>query len=144
MLSTRSIIFVTIQFLAIGLIAFTGTIIPQNIFFRMILIISLAFGIWAMIIMKFKFNIFPELMPGSRLVTSGPYRYVRHPMYTAVLIITLVWLINEFTLLRLAVWVILLTDLIIKFRYEEKILMGKYEDYKEYKKRTKAILPLVY
>ena len=144
MISITSAAFVTIQFTSIGILVFTGKVIPGNIFLKILLLISLVFGLWSMAMMKFKFNIFPELIPGSKLITSGPYRYIRHPMYTAVLAITFIWLIDEFTPFRLTVWMVLLIDLVMKFKHEEKILLERYDNYREYKNRTKKLIPFIY
>jgi len=35
------------------------------------------------------FNIYPEPKPDTRLITCGPYRFIRHPMYTSLLLIML-------------------------------------------------------
>ena len=65
-------------------------------------------------------------------------------MYTAVLAITFIWLIDEFTPFRLTVWMVLLIDLVMKFKHEEKILLERYDNYREYKNRTKKLIPFIY
>jgi protein-S-isoprenylcysteine O-methyltransferase Ste14 len=39
----------------------------------------------------------PDLKANSILVTSGPYKFIRHPMYAAVLLITLAVVLNHLT-----------------------------------------------
>ena len=92
---------------------------------------------------KFRFNIFPELLKDSKLVTSGPYRYVRHPIYTAVLMITLAYLINTPKIQNYIMWIVLLSVLVIKLNYEEKLLLKRFPDYREYKDRTKRLIPFL-
>lgn len=101
--------------------------------------------LWAVGVMKIgSFNISPILKDNSRLVQSGPYKYIRHPMYTSVLLVTLMMVVNELTVVRIAVWFILLIDLILKLNYEEKLLTNHFDEYKSYLKRTKRLLPFVY
>jgi protein-S-isoprenylcysteine O-methyltransferase Ste14 len=137
-------ILVAIQFLCIIFLAFTGRIIPQNPVLLILSLMGALTGIWAVIEMKFRFNIFPQLLKDSKLITSGPYRFIRHPMYTSVLIITLMWVIDDFAILRLIVWLILLIDLLAKLNYEEKILEERFGDYIEYKSKTRKLVPFVF
>src|SRR5688572_27712887 len=93
-MKATSLILVLIQAVcSVGLV-FSNGIIPGNIFLVILWAAGILLGIWAMAEFRFRFNIFPELLEDSKLVTSGPFRYVRHPIYTAVLMITLAYLIN--------------------------------------------------
>ena len=87
------------------------------------------------------FSIFPQ---ARRLVTSGPYRYVRHPLYFFDMIATIG------TALQFAQpWatVIALGSIAAQFprmHYEEKILRASYPDYAAYEARTYRLIPGVY
>ena len=78
-----------------------------------------------------------------RLVTSGPYRCVRHPMYTAlflsmwaILLLTLNWLVGGVPLVGLCVIVFL------RVQREERAMIEKFGDaYREYMKRTGRFTP---
>ena len=65
-------------------------------------------------------------------------------MYASVLLVTLMLVINNFTLLRIIFWLVLLIDLHFKFLYEEKILLKKYSEYADYKNNTKRLIPFIY
>ena len=142
-MKVTSVVLVLIQAVcSIGLV-FSNGIIPGNIFLVILWAAGILLGIWAMAEFRFRFNIFPELLEDSMLLTSGPYRYVRHPIYTAVLMITLAYLINTPKILNYIMWIILLLVLVIKLNYEEKLLMKRFPDYREYKARTKRLIPFV-
>ena len=140
----KSYAFVAIQFTAIIILILTGSIFPSDIFKLTIMILFGLFALWAMYVHRFRFNALPELRDDSSLKTSGPYRLVRHPMYTSLIFITLIWLINEFSIFRLAIWIILLITIHLKSEYEEQLLIKKFPEYPQYKTRTKKFIPFIY
>ena len=136
---------VFIQFAGILYFAFSGTVFPQNSLILIIQAISVVLGFWAIIAMKLHtLSVLPSVKQGGQLCTSGPYRILRHPMYTAVLLLLFALLLNDYTVIRLVVFIIVFIDLILKMNVEEKILIAHYADYKDYIKRTKRILPFVF
>ena len=140
-----SYIYVIIQVVFIILIGITGPIIPNNIMVLIGEIAGVVLMIWAIWTMKLNnLNISPDLKKNSVLVLSGPYKLIRHPMYTAVLLVTLMLVINHPTLWRIGSWLVLCTDLYFKFRYEEKLLVAKYSEYSDYMSKTKRLIPFIY
>lgn len=140
-----SYIYVAIQVLFIILIGATGPIIPRNIAILTGISIGVFTMFWALWTMRLNnLNMMPDLKHKSILVTSGPYRVIRHPMYASVLLVTLMLVVNHLTLLRIGFWLVLLIDLHFKFFYEEKLLLKKYSEYMDYKKKTKRIIPFIY
>lgn len=141
----KSWLFVVLQFGALGLIAITGPLLASNIWLLALELAGIALGVWAVWSMGvFNFNITPDVKRGSRLVTTGPYELIRHPMYTALLLITLPLIVNYFSFFRLLIWVVLLIALIFKLQYEEILLMKFYKDYSEYMKKSYRIIPFLY
>jgi protein-S-isoprenylcysteine O-methyltransferase Ste14 len=140
-----SLTFVFIQFLCLALIALTGPWFPANPVLLAIELLGIALGAWAVLVQGIgNFNITPDPVRGARLVTSGPYSLIRHPMYTGLLLVTLPLLINAFTLPRLLLWLVLLADLLLKLNYEEGLLAAALPGYAEYQKQSYRILPFIY
>jgi len=136
---------VFIQFLFLGIIAFTGPLIPQSPAGILILFMGVFLGLWAILTMQIgNFNIVPDVPHNGKMVARGPYKYIRHPMYSAVLLVALSLVLNHFTLLRMILWLVLLADLIIKMTYEEKLLSKHYREYSQYQQQTRKLIPFIY
>ncbi|MGE5596148.1 MAG: methyltransferase family protein [Hyphomicrobiales bacterium] len=84
------------------------------------------------------------IVEGQELVTSGPYRYVRHPIYTGFILMALgsAVFIQEPAVLVIAV--LLAASLVAKARDEESLLASHYDAYAAYRARTAALVPFVY
>jgi protein-S-isoprenylcysteine O-methyltransferase Ste14 len=87
-----------------------------------------------------------RLVEGHKLITEGPYRFVRNPIYTGMLgILIATGLATEhYTALDVAV-VLFALGLVIRVRSEEKLLRAAFgQEFEEYAKRVPAVLPGVY
>ncbi len=140
-----SYIFVIVQFACIGAIVFTGPVLASSPLLLVIEILGISIGFWAIWTMRIgNFNITPDAKPGARLVTHGPYRYIRHPMYLSVLLTMLALVLDQFSILRMTIWLVLLADLLLKLRYEEKLLSSQVSDYSGFAERTKRLVPFIF
>jgi len=90
------------------------------------------------------FNIRPELKPRALLVTGGIYRWLRHPMYAALLLACLALVLLDPLPWRWLSWLALLAVLLAKARREEGYLLQRFEDYAAYRARTWRLLPWIY
>lgn len=87
------------------------------------------------------FNIRPEPRSGARLITDGPYRWVRHPMYLGSLVIALGACVAGPQVWRFAAWVILAVVLIAKARREERGLLAQFPEYESYRRGRAFLIP---
>lgn len=142
--SFRSTVFVVIQFACLIVIFFNVNLIPVNFVIGFGIVFFLILGIWAVTLMKFSFNIAPDIPTGKELILKGPYKFIRHPMYTSVLGITIFLILNDFNYIRIIFFLILLINLLFKLNYEEKLLTSKFSEYTSYKKSTKRLIPYIY
>ena len=105
---------------------------------------GLAIGAWAISANRpGNFNIRPEPKEGGRLVTAGPYRWIRHPMYLAVLV-TMAAFVAAGDAAQAVLWLLLAGVLAAKAVREERGLVLAHPGYAAYRERTRAILPFVY
>lgn len=106
-------------------------------------LIGLVFFRWTHHTLGKNWSLMLELMKNHELVTSGPYKYVRHPMYASIylthvgfLILTSNWLVG---VLFLAPFTILY---IVRVRSEEQMMLERFgEKYQNYMKRTGRLFP---
>lgn len=104
---------------------------------------SLAMLVWLHRHLSRNFTGTVQIRPGGHVVTTGPYRYVRHPMYISLL------LLGVALLLLTANWflgggflVVILLVIVVRTSLEEKKLLEAYgEEYRAYKARTAAFIP---
>ena len=105
---------------------------------------GLAIGLWAISANRpGNFNIRPEPKEGGSLVTGGPYRWIRHPMYLAVLVTMAAFLVAG-DAAQGALWVLLAVVLAAKAVREERGLVLVHPGYAAYRSSTRAIIPLVF
>ena len=86
----------------------------------------------------------PQLKTGHRLVTHGVYRYVRHPMYTSLMIQGLALVFTNPIMLQYLAYGILLVVLFLKSSKEEFYLSQRFDDYAEYKNQSGRFLPALF
>ncbi len=133
------------QFAGIIIIVFTGSLFAKNIFLLSIEICGIILAIWSLLSMKLNnLNVYPDIKQKAKLVKSGPYKLIRHPMYTSIIVSILPLVIDQFTIFRLVVYIVMLIDLIVKLNYEENMLKSHFENYEDYCKKTYRIIPFVY
>ena len=90
------------------------------------------------------FRIHPDLHPHTRLVTTGPYHWMRHPMYASLLLTlagTTVVTVHPLSGLG---WILVAVAVAQKARIEERLLRARFPEYAPYATRTARIVPGFY
>lgn len=136
---------VLLQFTALGMLALTGPVIARTPIWLTLEAAGLALGLWALWSMRRSLpNITPDVRPNATLVRAGPYRWIRHPMYTMLIMAAGAVVLNAPSALRWAVWALLVGVLVVKIRYEERLLCARFLDYPVYRQESKRLVPFVY
>ena len=106
---------------------------------------GIALGAWAIFTMdRETLSVSPQLRKSAKLTVSGPYRFVRHPMYTALLMFGGSYAMSDNSVFGLLLWCSLAFILIIKMAYEEVMLKRRFQEYESYSKRVKRLVPFVF
>lgn len=102
-------------------------------------------GLWAIFSMpRARFNILPDPMINSSLVTRGAYRSIRHPMYLSILLFFTPMVVLNNTLISLITLLLLTGILVIKLNYEEHLLQQQFPDYENYQQHSNKLIPFIY
>jgi protein-S-isoprenylcysteine O-methyltransferase Ste14 len=109
-----------------------------------ITLLGVGFAVWARVHLGKYWSSMPAIRVDHKLIRTGPYSHVRHPIYTgilcgiggtAIIIGEPVGLIAFFLILVVFLW---------KIRIEEKYLQEEFgDDYARYKKEVPALIPFL-
>ena len=143
------LVLVTLQFALLGLLAWlagqgaSGGVWPVPALLP--LIAGIGLGAWALATNRpGNFNIRPQPREGGRLIEHGPYRWIRHPMYSALLLAGLAaaWIAGTWTgWIALAALAVVLA---LKARLEEDAMARVHAGYAGYRQRTRRFVPGLY
>ena len=78
------------------------------------------------------------------LVTTGPYRIIRHPIYTAACLFGWGPIVVHSSLASVALGILLLLGALMRMICEEQLVKQKYPEYVEYAKVTKRMVPFLF
>jgi protein-S-isoprenylcysteine O-methyltransferase Ste14 len=140
--------FLLLRFNAMAGHNFATTVLPHsNVLLALSMMLSIA-GVVVAIVARRKldenWSTGIVLKEGHELVTTGPYGYVRHPIYAGILLIALGTAVVYGTLASIFFFVVVLTFMMYKAVKEEQLLTTHFPDgYPAYKARTKRIIPFV-
>ena len=141
----KSILLVAMQFIFIFLLLNRSRLDRLQLIPSIFILLSAILVFWAIATMqKSKLRILPQPSASATLITDGPYHFIRHPMYTSVLLGTTGLLINHFNWMRLGFFIALAAVLIIKLTWEEKMLLQKFGPYKNYMANTSKLFPFIF
>lgn len=97
--------------------------------------------VWAVLV--FGRGVTPSPMPSRRaqLRTRGPYRWIRHPMYTGVIAWMAGAALERRNWIAVVLWVVLVVFFLAKMRWEERRLVETYPGYDSYRTTVPALIP---
>ena len=108
--------------------------------------LGMAFRWWAIIHLGRFFTVDISVAEGHRVVDNGPYRFVRHPSYTGLLMQYAGWALSLNSVVAVpVVFIPAFLSLRYRMRVEEAALTDALgENYAAYCRRTKRLVPVVY
>ncbi|HUT41046.1 MAG TPA: isoprenylcysteine carboxylmethyltransferase family protein [Gammaproteobacteria bacterium] len=90
------------------------------------------------------FNVYPLPKPDARLITAGPYAYIRHPMYLCLILMMLGVALYNSSWVNYAGLALVTGAVAGKAVLEERLLLIQFPAYAGYMQRTRRIIPGVF
>lgn len=117
-----------------------------TIFSGILAIASVWLGLSAVKTLGKQWNIKAQIIEGHELITTGPYKIVRHPIYSALFGLLIV---TGYSMTLLWAFIIAIVfyfiGTIFRTRVEEQLLIQHFGDqYEKYKKKVPAIIPFIF
>ena len=101
------------------------------------------FAFWARVHIGRNWGMPMSLRQDHELVTTGPYAYVRHPIYTGIML-AMIGSALTLGVLWLLLFALYFAYFIFSARTEEKMMLAQFPDsYPAYRRRTKMLIPFV-
>jgi protein-S-isoprenylcysteine O-methyltransferase len=106
---------------------------------------GVALAIWARYILGRNWSANPSVKEGHELIVRGPYRFVRHPIYTGILLALFgSVLVGDGRIRSVLFFAFIAIGLHFKSQIEEDLMIQTFPDaYPAYRRRTKAIIPFI-
>ncbi len=146
-LNAKDYFFVGIQFLLFLIyvfeIEFLSFKLPKylNTIFLFISVIGFLIIIIALLQLNKNLSPFPTPKSNSELIQIGLYKYIRHPIYTGIIISVFGFGLYTNSGYRIIIVLFLLILFYYKSSYEENLLLNKYPDYFGYKNKVGRFFP---
>jgi protein-S-isoprenylcysteine O-methyltransferase Ste14 len=126
-----------------------GLIIMRSLFSASPVVIALQtmailLGVWARVTFgRRSFHLAANPTQGG-LVTDGPYRYIRHPIYAAACLFTCAGVFAHWSWTAGLLGSLVLAGGVVRALAEEALLTQRYPEYRQYAARTWRMIPFVF
>jgi len=102
---------------------------------------AFALGVYGLLYLRRSLSIIPE---ARRLVTGGPYRFIRHPLYAAEILAACALVLARPGLWATLTLVPFIAVQMLRARFEEGLLTRIFPEYRRYAAQTRRLIPLVW
>jgi protein-S-isoprenylcysteine O-methyltransferase Ste14 len=104
--------------------------------------VGASIAVWAWVTMGLmKLRVMPQLRENAVLLTTGPYRWVRHPMYSGLLVVIAGLISADARPERIGLGIALLIVLLANSQLEEQHLQAKFPKFSHYQQTTGRFIP---
>ena len=108
-------------------------------------LVSMGFAVWARFILGRNWSSAIQKVEGQQVIKSGPYRYIRNPIYSGMLLGFISTAFINGSIAGLIGLALILTSFLIKIHKEQAFLVREFGDeYREYMRHSWALIPFIY
>jgi protein-S-isoprenylcysteine O-methyltransferase Ste14 len=105
---------------------------------------SLALMIWARLTFGMR-SLHAAANPSAGgLVTTGPYRYIRHPIYTAACLFGWSGVLAHWSMINGILGLLLLAAAVVRMFCEERLIVAEHPEYADYALATRRMVPFIF
>jgi protein-S-isoprenylcysteine O-methyltransferase Ste14 len=129
---------------AIVVLVVTGNLFSSSPFVIAVQVAAVGLNVWARRSFQegtFRVSAAPA---GTSIIRRGPYRIIRHPMYSAALLFVWAAVVSHVSALTLTIGLAVTIVVIVRVIAEERLLRAQYPGYHEYTRSTKALVPYLF
>jgi len=105
---------------------------------------GLGFSVWARVHLGRNWSAEVVVKQDHALIRSGPYRHLRHPIYSGMLLAFLGMALAFGEWRGLLALALVFASFARKSRMEERFMRETFPEYAEYQRETRALIPFVY
>lgn len=130
--------------LAAGALVYTRSLLGHGPVSIGLQIAALLLMIWARVTFGIRSFHYAANPTEGGLVTTGPYRYVRHPIYAAILLLVWTGVAANRSPTSVALGLVATAMVALRILFEETLVRQRYPEYDDYARRTKRVVPFLF
>ncbi|WP_142828517.1 methyltransferase family protein [Planococcus soli] len=125
---------------------FENLVIVSQLLGIVLLVLGVFLRFWGILHLKSQFTRYVTVREGDEIVSTGPYRKLRHPLYTGLLFITLGMALFFSSPIAAALGSgAMIWALLQRINYEERLLIEKFGPaYQQWMKERARLIPFIY
>ena len=133
-------IFVVLVLAIVGLV-YTNSLLGHGPVSAGLQVAAIALMVWARLTFGMRSFHYAANPTAGGLVTTGPYRFVRHPIYAAILLFVWTGVAVNWSLIAAALGLVVTAMLFLRMIFEEGLVRERYPEYADYAQRTRRVIP---
>ena len=144
----KSYVFVLLQFSILAVLIFypfkpNSSLTAAVLAGKIIELTAIVGILLAAITIRSSLTILPQPKQNAALGTSGLYKYVRHPMYSLVILFAIGSTVEDLAPAKFFLTAVLVLVLYLKSRFEERLLIEKFSGYAKYAQQVPRFVPFL-